>query len=73
MWYLICGLLGYCLGLMISEWTHRASVSLRCAKGIKMYYHPTTEDIAKLEIFYMDDSFDEEALKKYKVFFDRER
>lgn len=73
MWYICCLIGGYIIGVLISRWMNRDSINLRLAKGIKFYYHPVTEDVVKLELFFNEDSFNEEKLKKYKIFFDRER
>lgn len=64
---------GYCIGIGIYAWTSRNMIDIGKAKGIRFYYRPEDEFVEKLELFYTDDSFDDEKLKKCKIFFDRER
>ena len=74
MWInIIFFIIGYIVALIVSLWFSRHSIDLRESKGVKFYYQPDTELVEKLEVFYTEDSFDDNKLKKCKIFFDRER
>ena len=70
---IIIFIIGYVIGMAVHAWNTRRSIDLSSSKGIRFYYRPDTELVEKLEVFYTNDSFDDEKLKKCKVFFDRER
>lgn len=70
MWYLICILAGYGLGIFIGYLVHRKMIDVSTAHAIKIYYDPETEEVKKFEIFYTPDSMRSEILNECDIFID---
>ena len=70
MWYLICLIIGYIIGLLITCFLNRRMIDINKSQAIRIYYQPETDLVEKLELYFSKDSLNEENLKKCNVFFD---
>ena len=73
MWYIICAIVGYVIGILVTIWGYRSYIDLHDAIGIKFYYRPDSELVEKIELFYSEESLQDEGLKDCRTFFDTKR